>query len=73
LQLWEHEREAANTCGIQRSIENGREMNAEDGGNMFLQKRWLISTGLHGIISQKIELFIVTTVTTLNPTVWFKI
>jgi hypothetical protein len=27
------------------------------GGDMFLQKLWLTFNGLHGVISQKIELF----------------
>jgi hypothetical protein len=62
LQIWEHEREAANVCGVQRSMESGREMDAGDGGNVFLKKRLLISAILHGIIFQKIDLVIVTTV-----------
>jgi hypothetical protein len=33
-----------------------------------LPKRWLTSSGLHGVISQKIELFITTAVRTSNPT-----
>jgi hypothetical protein len=39
----------------------------EDGGDMFLQKLRLTSNGLHGVISQKIVLFITTAVRTSNP------
>jgi hypothetical protein len=38
----------------------------EDGGNVFFEK-WLTYSGLHGIISQKVELFITTGVRTSNP------
>jgi hypothetical protein len=39
----------------------------EDGGDMF-PKRRLTFNGLHGVISQKIVLFITTAVRTSNPT-----
>jgi hypothetical protein len=32
-------------------------------------KRWLISNGIHGVTSEKMELFITTAVRTSNPTV----
>jgi hypothetical protein len=32
-------------------------------------KRWLTFNGLHGVISQKMELFITTVVRTSNPTI----
>jgi hypothetical protein len=41
----------------------------EDGGDMFLRKvLWLIFDGLHGVISQKPELFITTAARASNPT-----
>jgi hypothetical protein len=40
----------------------------EDGGDMFLQKVALAFNRLHGLIYQKIELFITTAVRTSNPT-----
>jgi hypothetical protein len=42
-----------------------RALPPEDGGEMFLR---LTFNGLHGIISQKIVLFITTAVRTANPT-----
>jgi hypothetical protein len=44
----------------------------EDGGHMFFPKR-LTFNGLHGVISQKIILFLTTAVRISNPTIinWF--
>jgi hypothetical protein len=42
----------------------------EDGGDMFHQKRRLKLDGLHGVISQKMILFITTAVKTSNPTIF---
>jgi hypothetical protein len=40
----------------------------EDGSDMFLRNFSLLFNGLHGFVSQKIELFITTAVRTSNPT-----
>jgi hypothetical protein len=40
----------------------------EDGGDMFPQNVYLTFNGLHGIVSQKRELFITTAVRTSDPT-----
>jgi hypothetical protein len=40
----------------------------KDGGDIFLSKRLLALSGLHGAISQKLILFITTAVKTSNPT-----
>jgi hypothetical protein len=52
----------------------------EDGGYMFPPKRQLTFNGLHGIISQKIELFVTNVVRTSNltrlliaPTIQFRV
>jgi hypothetical protein len=41
-------------------------LDIEEGGDMFLRKCLLSYIGLHGVISQKTELFIVTAVGTSN-------
>jgi hypothetical protein len=41
----------------------------EDVGDIFPPKRRLPFTGLHGVISQKAGLFIVTAVRTSNPNI----
>jgi hypothetical protein len=40
---------------------------SEEGGDMHL-RTWLIFNGLHGVVSQKVELFITSGVITSNPT-----
>jgi hypothetical protein len=40
---------------------------SEDGGDMFLRNIGYLSTGLHGVISLKLELFISTAVRTSGP------
>jgi hypothetical protein len=40
----------------------------EEGGDMFLPKRLLTFSGLHGVISHEIARFITTAVRTSNPT-----
>jgi hypothetical protein len=40
----------------------------EDGSGMFIRKNRMIFSGLHGVISQKIELLITTAARTLNST-----
>jgi hypothetical protein len=42
--------------------------NPEDAGDMFLQNVSSLSTDYYGLMSQKIEFFIITTVRTSNPT-----
>jgi hypothetical protein len=37
-------------------------LNLEDGGDMFIIKTWVIFNGLHDVMSQKIEIFITTSV-----------
>jgi hypothetical protein len=62
-----------NTRSMQRSMESGGKMDAEGGSNMFLQKCRLTSARLRGMISQKLKLFTVSNVRTLNATMQFKI
>jgi hypothetical protein len=64
------QRKASSACYlVHAGFVLGLFFNPEAGGDMFLWN-WLTFNRLHGVISQKIELFITTSVRTSNPTMW---
>jgi hypothetical protein len=60
--------QARNRCQLLAGYLIGLFFGPENGGSTFLPKCWRIFTGLHGVTSQKIVLYIVTAERTSNPT-----